>query len=195
MISEETAVALFTPIQADVVKVVLESWKKIHGSKLNFRARSRACLMFDEIFDRANLLFCDSPHVQKVEPVNNLTARFWLDDRTFFRFKKGDANGYTRNYPTQSAMKFHGGENDLFGGTNRLELTYVISQDETEIVDIAVVHRNGGKINFRFSLLSEENVRELPVKEAPEKTAASSDNVAKLKSDLVQQDEVKTDDE
>jgi hypothetical protein len=195
MINEETAVALFEPIHADIVKVVLESWRKIHASNLNFKARSRACLMFDEILDQANLLFCDSPHIQKIEPVGNLTARYWLNDRTFFRFKKGDAKGYTRNFPTQAALKFHEEESDLFGGTNRLELTYVLSQDQTEIIDIAVVHRNGGKVDFRFSLLNDENVLELPVTESAEAAPASAGNVAKLKSGLIQQDEVQSDNE
>jgi hypothetical protein len=188
MITEAKAASFFKPIQADLVKLILESWKRVHSTDLTFKARARACLMWDEIFGRVNLAFCDSPHIDKIETVNNQTARYWLDQTTFFRIKKGDSKGYTSNYPTQTAMEFHVEQSDLFGATNRLELIYILNGDETEIVDVAVVHRNGGKIDFMFSLLSEENVHLFPSKEDRSESVESQSNVAKLKPGLVKEE-------
>lgn len=141
--------------------------------------------MWDETFDAANLLLCDSSHIRHIEEKTSQTAYYWFNEKTFFRIKKGDEKGFTCNYPTQTALGFHDMTSDMFGLANRLEVTYVLSPDESEITDIAVVHRNGNKVDFRFSLLSRHNVQAIPEddkKAVSAETDKSTKSVAKLKS-------------
>ncbi len=184
MISEDRAKALFQPIQQALNQMILESWKKIHRSDLHFKSRSRASLMWDEIFYLANIAWCDSEHINKIEEKKSQTAHYWLDNKTLFRIKKGDEHGYTRNYPTQTALEFHEQQSEeIFDLVDKMEVTYVLSQDETKIIDIAIVHRNSGIIDFRFSILSTENVETIPHGDIStrEKAAAKDSSVAQLK--------------
>ena len=138
--------------------------------------------MWDETFYSLSIAWCDSEDITKIEEKKSQTAHYWLDSNTFFRIKKGDENGFTRNYPTQTAIHFHDPQSMLFESIDKLEVTYVLNYEETEIVDIAVVHRKGDEINFRFSILESAEITQLPTtsRTAPEKIGS----VAKLKSHL-----------
>ena len=187
MIAKQEAIALFAPIKRDLVKVILESWKAIHSSDLNFKSRSRACLMWDETLHRAKIAFAADDGISYIQELNEQTAHYWLNPKTFFRIKKSDEKGYTRNYPTQTALEFHDEESDLFGPASRLEVTYVLSKDEAMIEDIAVVQRVGNAIDFKFSLLDEANVITIAEDNAAESTETyvTTVNVAKLKTSIL----------
>lgn len=184
MICEQDAQALFEPIQDDICAILLKSWSEIHSSNLHFKSRSRASLMWDETLFHANIAWCDSDYVHNIEVKKSQTAHYWLTPNTFFRIKKGDTNGYTRNYPTQTAWEFHHPQSEFFERANRLEVTYVLNADETSIVDIAVVHRKGTSIDFRFSLLESANVEQLPQHEDDLQDEATETGVARLKAEL-----------
>ena len=182
MISEDQAKDLFKPVQKDLNQIVLKSWNKIHRSELHFKSRSRASLMWDETFYLANIAWCDSNHIDKIEEKKSQTAYYWFNDKTLFRIKKGDKQGYTRNYPTQTALEFYHPQSELFDLVDRLEVTYVLNHDETKIDDIAVVHRMYGNISFRFSILETENVEALPHTDS--KKFVDTAGVAKLKTGI-----------
>jgi hypothetical protein len=184
MISEQAARALFQPIQHELCTMIFRAWTEIHESDLHFKSRSRASLMWDETLFHANIAWCDSEHVYHIEVKKSQTAHYWLTPNTFFRIKKGDAHGYTRNYPTQAAWEFHLPQSELFDKANRLEVTYVLTADETSIADIAVVHRQCDAIDFRFSILEAANVEQLPQLEGDLQDDAADTGIAKLKTEL-----------
>ena len=138
--------------------------------------------MWDETFYSLSNAWCDSEHIKKIEEKKSQTAHYWFNGNTFFRIKKGDENGFTRNYPTQTAIHFHDPQSTLFESIDKLEVTYVLNYEEIEIIDIAVVHRKGDEINFRFSILESAEIEQLPTTSqiVPEKPGS----VAKLKSVL-----------
>lgn len=151
--------------------------------------------MWDETLFRANIAWCDSDHIQEIEEKKSQTAHYWFDNRTFFRIKKGDKRGYTSNYPTPTAMEFHEPESDLFGGVDKLEVTYVLDHQETTIEDIAIVYRNRGEVEFRFSILDSENVESaVPAKTDKDAEVFPKKEITKLKREL-NDEEIESEDE
>ena len=65
------------------------------------------------------------------------------------RFKKLDEDGISRNQPTQQVRKFRS-QDDLPGlaPAHHLEVGYVLSRDQTQIVAIEMVHPSGDRSNF-----------------------------------------------
>ena len=87
---------------------------------------------------------------------SHATFGFLIDDRVFFRFKKGDANGLSTNVRTQLALAFHNHDQDLPGllpEVERVEVVYQLNRLETQIIDIIVVARNGDIVVWTYSLL------------------------------------------
>lgn len=181
MITETEAEQLIKPLQADINEIILSSWRKIHSAGLNFQARSRACLMWDEILAAAKLKWCDSEFIHKIREENQ-TAHYWLNEKAFFRFKKSDSKGYTCNYPTQQAIEFHNPQSELFALANKLEVTYVLSKDETEIIGINIVYRNDNKVVFMLPIfMKNANVIKMPPLENKRETQQKKTGIAKLK--------------
>ena len=151
--------------------------------------------MWDETFYYANIAWCDSPFIDKIEEKKSQTAHYWLNDKTMFRIKKGNKKGFTCNYPTQTAMEVHYPQSELFDLVDKLEVTYVVSADETKIIDIAVVHRKYSAINFRFSILDMANVEALPQKDPSGEKDVAPDSVAKFKPGIEESDEIESTDD
>lgn len=86
---------------------------------------------------------------------------FVIDGRYFIRFKKGDSNYRSSNYPTQTTLNFHDPDVDLFGGDVRLELLYVLDRDGVGIDKIVLTQRKGQFVAWAIDL-SAENVITLP---------------------------------
>lgn len=162
MLKEEDVKRLMEPIAHDLTTFIYKAWSKIHASDLNFNSRSRASLMWDEILAQAKVTWADLDRIANIEEKPSQTAHYWLNENTFFRVKKADEKGYTSNYPTQTALEYHSPQSELFDRANKLEVTYVLTPDETEISDINVVQRVGKKIDFIFSLREEVVVEKLP---------------------------------
>lgn len=192
MIIKTEAEELIKPIQADINSIILSSWRKIHDSGLNFQARSRACLMWDEMLAAAKLEWCDSEFIHDIRE-DSQTAHYWLSDNIFFRFKKSDLKGYTSNYPTQQAMEFHNPQSEMFALANKLEVTYVLSKDETEIISINVVYRNNNKVDFMLPIfMNDTNIVKMPSLESKPDAQPAQINITRLKNSknkIVENDE------
>lgn len=145
--------------------------------------------MWDETYHRANIAWAGQDQIVHIQDRNEQTAHYWLDETTFFRIKKGDNKGFTRNYPTQAALEFYEEESDMFGGVVRLDVTYVLSKDESAVDDIAVVHRSGDSVDFKFSLLDENSVQGMPTRNTEDSRQEESSSVAKLKKGLEKKQE------
>ena len=81
---------------------------------------------------------------------------FAVNDRFFIKFKKASSN-----LQTQSAMKYHDPEIDMFGGEVRLELLYVLDDDGINIDKIAIVQRKDKFVAWAIDIEG-DNVAEIP---------------------------------
>lgn len=65
------------------------------------------------------------------------------------RFKKLDEDGISRNQPTEQVRKFRS-QDELPGlaPAHHLEVGYVLSRDQTQIIAVEMVHPSGDKSNF-----------------------------------------------
>ena len=167
-----------------IQKIIPNAWRKIHQSGLNFKPRGRANIMWDEITQNAKNEWAASKDIKIV--TGPQTTHYWIDDRVVFRFKKCDRNGYTSNIPTQNVLDFHNPEIEFSQKIIRLEVGYVLNQDETEIQDILVIHRYNNTVNFAFSILSSGHGSAaviLPNQWVPPQTTGNVQVNVKLKQD------------
>lgn len=86
---------------------------------------------------------------------------FAINDRFFLKFKKADSNFLSSNLQTQSAMKYHAPEIDMFGGEVRLELLYVLDDDGINIDKIAIVQRKDKFVAWAIDI-DAQNITEMP---------------------------------
>lgn len=102
---------------------------------------------------------------------------FAVNDRFFIKFKKADSNFLSSNLQTQSAMKYHDPEIDMFGGEVRLELLYVLDDDGINIDKIAIVQRKDKFVAWAIDIEA-DNVAEIPQTFEPS-TTETAKTVAK----------------
>ncbi|WP_447873683.1 hypothetical protein [Serratia fonticola] len=85
---------------------------------------------------------------------------FAINDRFFIKFKKADSNFLSSNLQTQSSLKYHDPEIDMFGGEVRLELIYVLDRDAIGIEKIAIIQRKDKFVAWAIDI-NNENVIEM----------------------------------
>ena len=181
--SEATVRPILDKIRDPVVSAIRAAWQDWLDSGLNggWRCkRSRACFVWEQIIERANIALLDHDAVHVIE--GHETMKFLVHDTVLFRFKKADDTGRSSNVATQLALAFHDHEQNLFGlpEVQRVEVVYKLNRLETQIDDICVVARNGDQIAWEYSLLDAgEAAVPLPMPEPkPERPAAT---IVKLK--------------
>lgn len=84
-----------------------------------------------------------------------------FDNHIFVRLKKGSERLLSRNVRTGAAQAFHNQNLDLFGGCARLELLYVLSDDETEIERIVLVQRHMRKIIWAIDAVGGDDAQQV----------------------------------
>jgi hypothetical protein len=148
--------ACLTRLEPALQRIVLGAWDEWMGSGqaavVQF-PRTRANLVWDYIVRRARDEFGDIAGVVAIE--GGQTLGFLCDDRVLFRFKKGDGNGLSRNYPTPLALAYHDHDENLLGlpDVMRVEVVYILNHLKTAVTHIQVVCREGGKIIWGYDIL------------------------------------------
>lgn len=144
-----------------LVGSVMKGWEESQGVALNspwLKKRTRANVVWDRIVMQAISSFADDSRV--IVQHRNETVNFLVDEAVLFRFKKGDSNGLSSNYPTQHAIAFHDHEQDLFGQPKiqRVDVVYRLNPLETQVVDVLVVARDGDQILWISSLMEADGM-------------------------------------
>lgn len=166
-----------------IYNAVIGGWKDYQASsEFNKwkRKGTRASIVWERMIDRALGEFDGAEGINIVE--RDDTVSFVFDEVLLLRFKKGDSNKISSNYPTSLALSFHKPNKDLFGyeGVRRAEVIYVLNDRETEIESVNIVARNGKSITWEFELLgSNENIIPLPI--TPQHEVPSKKGIARLK--------------
>lgn len=85
------------------------------------------------------------------------TASFIVEDAVLIRFKHGDLELSTSNFPTAEAKDFDNHAVDLYGfkGLQRVELVYVLNEFETELVWVGIAAHSSGKFLWKLELSAE----------------------------------------
>jgi hypothetical protein len=143
-------------------------WNNSDRAILDFK-RARACIIHNHIIREARKRYGEGSGVHIIE--GSETAYFLFGDRVVVRLKKGDANGFSANYPTQTALALvdpTAFPNELPLGlpdVQRVDVVYVLNDLETRITDVLVVARNGSKVLWQYGLYPRaiEGATDLPI--------------------------------
>lgn len=156
MRSQEEVQALLKPLHSRMARIVLDAWddwkQKSHEIGNRF-ARTSANVVFERIIARAIPEFDSMPGMYI--KTGHQTVHFLYQSAVLFRFKKGDENGLSRNYPTQTALAFNDQNCDLFGapGISRIDVVYQLDRLATRVADVAVVARHESNVLWSYSIL------------------------------------------
>lgn len=156
MRSQEEVQTLLKSLHAPLAHIVMGAWDdwKQMSSQIGGRfARTSANVVFERMIARAIPEFDSMPgmHIKS----GHQTVHFLYQSAVLFRFKKGDDNGLSRNYPTQTALAFNDQNCDLFGapGISRIDIVYQLDRLATRVVDVAVVARHESNVLWSYSIL------------------------------------------
>lgn len=137
-----------------------EDWRRANLG--HWRRRGRANYVWEQMAHYAAVSLEGVDGVSVV--VRHESYHFLVDGKVAFRLKKSDGVGITKNYPTQEAIAFHDPQLPLTGipAQQRVEVTYCLNNNETDIADILVVGREGETVLWTYSLIDNDSVSSLP---------------------------------
>lgn len=128
------------PLLSEASHTAWMRWDKDHGRKLQFRRTTRANLLADLFWEELGKRLPDrglkvvEVHARKLLSIGG---------HLVIQFKKLDARGQPRNYPTQTALAFGAQEPlPIIGTAPRLTLGYYLDGLETEIQEIRLLCTN-----------------------------------------------------
>ncbi len=179
----------------DVMYGAWEDWLESTEFTRTRTSRTRANIVWDQMINRAFAIFEDDPRVKIIEHYG--TVSFIFDGLVLLRFKKGDDNGHSMNYPTQTALAFHDHEGErqlnLFGPEDyyRVEATYVLDALRLEINNVLIGARdNSKKYGWQYEIYPDGTLAEEIPFPTPQETTAP-----RLLEPLIDAEEISKQDE
>lgn len=148
LITQEEAMAILEPHISALRGIPLDAWAEYHSEipenlLVAFCSRTRASAVHNlMVKNAAQYAAANSATVRLFE--RQKMAGITIDGRLAIRFKKLDEESLSRNQPTQQVQDFRGQQAlDGIDAAHNLELGYVLNQEETEILEVRVVHPSG----------------------------------------------------
>jgi len=161
-LTDEQAVrATLTNYEPVIFRAVHDGWKDWQNLSLNgrllFPARSRACLVYDFIVQRAMAALHGDPAVRIIQ--RDETARFIFADSLALRFKKANGNGLGSNIQTQATLIFVEQQQELPGlpHAHKVEVVYVLNALQTQIAEVLVTARDRDIRLWSYAITPEAN--------------------------------------
>jgi hypothetical protein len=185
IIAEEEARILVTPYLSKLEGLYTKAWDMWLKNPVAARMQNTTV--------RANIVFNDALSQAKAEFDGNGPARYFeqgkwkgllFNDQLFMRLKKGSGELKSSNVRTKATAAFHDQDQDLFDGIARCELQYILSDDETEIERVAIVHRHKKSVVWAIDAAGGEDAQQvIPFAPMPAGDGGSSvaDRVVKPK--------------
>lgn len=165
--NEQVVQAGLAKYEAHILRAVhggWEDWRALQlGGRLMFPARSRACLVYDFIVQRAEAAFTEDGHVRTLR--RDETIKFVFGDSVLLRFKKATDNGLGSNIQTQATLGFVDQQQELPGlpHVHKVEVVYVLNQLQTQIEQVLVAARNNNVCLWNYVLRSETTAQIIPL--------------------------------
>ncbi|AHK64411.1 hypothetical protein AQ862_02545 [Burkholderia pseudomallei] len=162
IIAEEEARVLVTPYLPRLEGLYRKAWDMWLTNPVAARMQNTTV--------RANIIFNDALSQAKAEFDGSGPARYFergkwkgllFNDQLFMRLKKGSGELKSSNVRTKAAVAFHDQNQDLFDGIARCELLYVLSDDETEIERVAIVHRHKKSVVWAIDAAGGEEAQQV----------------------------------
>lgn len=163
LITKEEALEVLEPYFPLFRKAINAAWKAWVTGPVAPRMqhkRVRANVVWNDYFFEMNSEISGGKHKGIRFAKIPYNQGFVIDGRYFIKFKKADSNFLSSNLPTQSALKYHDPEIDMFGGEVRLELIYVLDRDGINIDEMAIIQRKDKFVAWAINV-SGENVVEI----------------------------------
>ena len=159
MRNQEEVRNLLKPLHGPLTRVVTgawEDWQKVAPMIGRRFARTPANVIYERMIARAVPELESLPGMHIVN--GHQTVHFVYQDAVRFRFKKGDENGLSKNYPTQMALAFNDQTSDLFGAPTitRVDVVYQLDGLATRVTDVAVVARHDMNVLWSYSITASE---------------------------------------
>jgi hypothetical protein len=167
-----------TPI-FHAVRTGWDDWRALRlGGRLLFPARSRACLVYDFIVQRATTAFAGDKAVHVLK--RNETFKFVFDDTVALRFKKAAGNGLGSNIHTQSTLDFVDQEQELpgFPGVHKVEAVYALNPLQTHVDQVLIAARDGDVCLWNYVLTPDTTAEIVPL---PLLSAVDTERGARVK--------------
>lgn len=158
--NQEVVESVLSPLEGDIIEVFENAWSDWWGNpdRAKYTNRStRASMIWNRTFEHAQRVFEDNSDVRVIEKDN--TFYYLYKDEVLFRLKKGDENGLSRNYPTQTALAFYDPQAELFDTLpeiQRVDIVYALNELETAIDNVMVVGRVKNQVIWTYSLQREK---------------------------------------
>ena len=194
IISKLEAESAVQPYFGELTQVVQSAWNDWRNNELASMMqdkRLRADVVWNQMIVHAKRRFegREDVRVNKFSSCRGLL----IGDGIYIGFKKADHKLLSRNFPTPMARAFRDQTQDeMFGGTVRLELVYVLDDAEVEIERIALIQRHINSIVWVLDLVGEDPMHQNPIPFAPTPGPALDGTVA---SRIIKPKTIKTDDD
>ena len=122
-LDDEKAVrAILAKYETTIFQIVggaWDEWRALQlGGRLQFLARSRACLVYDFIVQRAIAAFADDPTVRVLS--GDETAKFVFSDTVVVRFQESEWQRFRVEYQHSSHLRFCRSRTRIAGFAERI---------------------------------------------------------------------------
>ncbi|MGE0047760.1 MAG: hypothetical protein AB7T01_02340 [Acidithiobacillus sp.] len=141
-----------------------EEWRELPlGGRLLFPARSRACIVYDFIVQRAIAAFADDKAVRVLR--RDETVKFVFADTVVLRFKKASDNGLGSNIRTQATFGFVDPQQQLPGlpDMHKVEMVYVLNDLQTRIDQVLVAARDNDVCIWSYEITPDSGAQAIPL--------------------------------
>jgi len=165
-LAEEQVKDILAPHHSALLRIILNAWEDRKKCPDMAFKRTIANAMWDYMIKHARIEFDDTPGIHVIDRPNTCLLHF--DSGIVLRFKKGDDNNLSRNYPTNFALDFNDPQINLpsVPHATRVEVLYIPDREGVEIESIRVVKRNRDQPEWWYVIDTEAaaNVHELPAR-------------------------------
>ena len=165
--NEKAVRAILTPYDSVLFSAVHGGWDDWGamelGGRLLFPARSRACVVYDFIVQRAMAVLGDDPAVRIIR--RDETVKFIFAETVALRFKKANDKGLGSNIATQATLGFVEQQQQLPGLPNvhKVEVVYVLNGMQTRIDEVLVAARDGDVCLWSYDIAPDTSARIIPL--------------------------------
>lgn len=141
-----------------------DDWHALQlGGRLLFPARSRACVVYDFIVQRAIAALADDKTVNVIR--RDETVKFVFGGVVALRIKKANDKGLGSNIKTQATLGFVEQQQDLPGvpGVHKVEMVYMLNQFQTKIEQVLVAARDGDICLWNYGITPDRYAEVIPL--------------------------------
>ncbi len=165
--NEKAVRAILSPYDSVLFRAVHGGWNDWRamelGGRLLFPARSRACVVYDFIVQRAMAVLRHDPAVRIIQ--RDETVKFIFAETVALRFKKANDKGLGSNIQTQATLGFVDQQQQLPGLPNvhKVEVVYVLNRMQTRVDEVLVAARDGDVCLWSYDIGPDTSARIIPL--------------------------------